>query len=59
MKQQQTGMAQSLSRQHLAMAKCGELDWRVTIKMSALLVDWEEQKGFISLWSFHYVDEKD
>lgn len=27
--------------------------------MSALLVDWEEQKGFISLWPFHYVDEKD
>lgn len=25
--------------------------------MSALLVDWEEQKGFISLWPFHYVDE--
>lgn len=57
--QWQTGTAQSLSRQYSAMDKYRELNKRVTIKMSALLVAWEEQKVFISLWLFHYVNEKD
>lgn len=57
--QWQTGAAQSLSRQYSAMDKYRELNKRVTIKMSALLVAWEEQKVFISLWLFHYVNEKD
>ena len=57
--QQQTGAVRSLSKQHSAVAKCGELNWRVTIKMSALLVDWEGPKGFILLWPFYYGHEKD